>query len=143
MSGWSFNLSSFGMGDTRAVELINNQFYVLDGYDSRSSSDPLKYAVYVFDVVGSGTPTPTASFTGSPTSGPAPLTVDFTDTSTGSPSSWSWNFGDGGTSTQKNPSHPYTSAGTYSVSLTATNSPGRQRPPARANYWFTGVDNSP
>lgn len=143
VSGWSFNLSSFGMGDTRAVELINNQFYVLDGYDSRSSSDPLKYAVYVFDVVGSGTPAPTASFTGSPTSGAAPLTVDFTDTSTGSPSSWSWNFGDGGTSTLKNPSHTYTSASTYSVSLTATNS-GGSNTFTRANYVVaTGVDNSP
>jgi PKD repeat protein len=131
------------MGDTRAVELINNQFYVLDGYDSRSSSDPLKYAVYVFDVVGSGTPAPTASFTGSPTSGAAPLTVDFTDTSTGSPSGWSWNFGDGGTSTLQNPSHTYTSASTYSVSLTATNS-GGSNTFTRANYVVaTGVDNTP
>lgn len=32
--------------------------------------------------------------------------------------SWSWSFGDGGTSTAKNPSHTYTAAGTYNVSLT-------------------------
>ncbi|NTW24685.1 MAG: PKD domain-containing protein, partial [Lentimicrobium sp.] len=32
--------------------------------------------------------------------------------------SWQWNFGDGGTSTQQNPSHTYTTAGTYTVSLT-------------------------
>jgi PKD repeat protein len=32
--------------------------------------------------------------------------------------SWSWNFGDGGTSTAQNPSHTYTVAGTYNVSLT-------------------------
>jgi PKD repeat protein len=121
--GWSFTLTSFGINDSRAVELINDQFYVLDGYDSRSSSDPLKYAVYVFNVVGSGSP-PNAGFTGSPTSGDAPLAVQFTDTSTGSPTSWSWNFGDGGTSTEQNPSHTYDAAGTYSVTLTASNAGG-------------------
>ncbi|TML89526.1 MAG: PKD domain-containing protein [Actinobacteria bacterium] len=142
VAGWAFNLSSFGMGDTRAVELINDQFYVLDGFDSRASSDPLKYAVYVFDVVGPGTP-PTASFTGSPTSGGAPLTVGFADTSTGNPTSWSWNFGDGGTSTQQNPSHTYTTPNTYSVSLTASNAAGSNTF-TRSNYIVaTGVDDTP
>ena len=37
---------------------------------------------------------PVASFTGTPTSGTAPLPVQFTDTSTGSPTGWSWFFGD-------------------------------------------------
>ena len=32
--------------------------------------------------------------------------------------SWLWNFGDGATSAQQNPSHTYTSAGTFDVSLT-------------------------
>ena len=67
---------------------------------------------------------PTAAFSGSPTSGDAPLTVSFTDESTGSPTSWSWDFGDGGTSTAQNPSHTYSAAGTYTVTLTATNSCG-------------------
>ena len=67
---------------------------------------------------------PTANFNGSPTNGITPLTVSFTDTSTGGPTSWAWTFGDGGTSTAQNPSHVYTAAGTYSVSLTATNSLG-------------------
>lgn len=35
--------------------------------------------------------------------------------------SWSWNFGDGSTSSLQNPSHVYTAAGTYSVSLTVSN----------------------
>jgi PKD repeat protein len=67
---------------------------------------------------------PTASFTAAPTSGVAPLSVAFTDTSTGSPTSWSWAFGDGGTSSAQNPAHTYTAAGTYTVSLTATNAAG-------------------
>ena len=66
---------------------------------------------------------PVAAFSGSPTSGTAPLTVNFTDQSTGA-SSWSWSFGDSGTSTAQNPSHTYTSAGTYTVALTVTNSCG-------------------
>ncbi len=67
---------------------------------------------------------PVADFSGSPTSGNAPLTVTFTDQSTGNPTSWSWDFGDGGTSTEQNPTHEYTVAGTYTVSLTVENSCG-------------------
>ena len=49
------------------------------------------------------------------------LAVSFTDSSTdsdGSIASRSWNFGDGSTSTATNPSHTYSAAGTYTVSLT-------------------------
>jgi len=67
---------------------------------------------------------PVANFSGTPTSGNAPLNVNFTDLSTGSPTSWSWDFGDAGTSTAQNPSHSYAAAGTYTVSLTATNGCG-------------------
>ncbi len=73
---------------------------------------------------GGCTPVVTANFSGTPVSGVAPLTVVFTDLSTGSPTSWSWNFGDGGTSTSQNPSHVYSAAGTYTVTLTATNACG-------------------
>ena len=37
---------------------------------------------------------PIAAFTGTPTTGPAPLTVQFTDVSTGTPTWWAWYFGD-------------------------------------------------
>jgi len=67
---------------------------------------------------------PVAEFSGSPTSGPAPLDVSFTDLSTGDPTSWAWTFGDGGTSTAQNPNYTYTANGTYTVSLTATNAHG-------------------
>jgi serine protease len=67
---------------------------------------------------------PVAAFSGTPTSGTIPLTVVFTDASTNNPTSWSWTFGDGGTSTLQNPSHTYTTAGTYTVVLTATNAYG-------------------
>jgi len=67
---------------------------------------------------------PVADFSANPTSGSAPLAVQFTDLSSGSPTSWSWTFGDAGTSTQQNPSHTYSAAGSYTVSLTATNAGG-------------------
>lgn len=73
---------------------------------------------------GAGPVLPTANFTGSPTSGEYPLAVAFTDQSGGSPTSWSWTFGDGGTSTAQNPSHTYTAAGAYTVSLTVINADG-------------------
>ncbi len=69
---------------------------------------------------------PTADFGGSLISGCAPLTVVFTDLSTGAPTSWSWDVdGDGNEDYDtQNPSHTYTSAGTYTVSLTVSNACG-------------------
>ncbi len=49
--------------------------------------------------------------------------------SDGTIASHSWNFGDGGTSTSANPSHTYSSAGTYSVSETVTDNGGAQCEP--------------
>ena len=74
-----------------------------------------------------------ADFSGSPTSGPAPLTVSFTDLSTNSPTAWQWDFGDGGVSTEQNPSHTYLLAGIYTPTMTATNAEGWARE-AKADY---------
>lgn len=68
--------------------------------------------------------TPTADFKAEPTEVCANQSVQFTDESIGNPTSWSWDFGDGNTSTAQNPSHTYTTSGTYTVKLTATNSTG-------------------
>jgi PKD repeat protein len=57
-----------------------------------------------------------AYFAAADTLGAAPFTVQFSDQSSGNPTSWLWNFGDGVTSTAQNPSHTYTSVGTYDVS---------------------------
>ncbi|MBL4735652.1 MAG: PKD domain-containing protein, partial [Flavobacteriales bacterium] len=45
------------------------------------------------------------------------MAIDFIDMSIGNPTSWWWDFGDGTTSTMQNPSHTYTAAGTYNVTL--------------------------
>ena len=65
-----------------------------------------------------------ATASGAPTSGSAPLAVSFTGSATGgtAPYTYSWEFGDGSTSSAQNPSHTYTAAGTYNVTLTVTDS---------------------
>ena len=67
---------------------------------------------------------PVANFTSDLTTGFAPLNVAFTDTSTGLPASWSWDFGDGSTTDERNPTHTYSAAGTYTANLTAINANG-------------------
>lgn len=55
------------------------------------------------------------------------IPAHFTDgtVSTGGPiTQWQWNFGDGATSAQQSPSHNYTSAGTYTVTLISQNNKG-------------------
>jgi YVTN family beta-propeller protein len=66
---------------------------------------------------------PTAAFTYTvPAVTNAP--VQFTDQSSVSPNGWLWDFGDGGMSSEQNPTHVYTSTGTYTVTLAATNNCG-------------------
>ena len=61
-----------------------------------------------------------SKFTADPVKGNAPLTVKFTDLSIGNPTSWKWNFADDSTSTEQNPVHTFTTAGTYRVVLEIT-----------------------
>ena len=68
---------------------------------------------------------PAVQFTSTKTSGCFPLPVQFTDQSTagtGSISLWQWDFGDGFGSSLQNPSHTYTTAGNYNVTLRVKNS---------------------
>ena len=67
---------------------------------------------------------PVANFAASPRDGTAPLEVHFTDLSTGQPVVWSWDFGDGMKSQEANPTHIYSSGGSYQVTLTVANSYG-------------------
>lgn len=67
---------------------------------------------------------PEAAFTADLTSGPAPLTVEFIDASTLAPTAWYWDFGDGNTSTDRFPTHTYTGAGKYNVTLRVENEYG-------------------
>jgi len=68
---------------------------------------------------------PVASFTATVVG----CSVSFTDTSTNHPTSWLWTFGNpasgsANTSTEENPAHTFTRAGSFVVTLTATNAVG-------------------
>jgi PKD repeat protein len=67
---------------------------------------------------------PSISFSTNYVAGGCVNPIQFTDLSTNLPTSWLWNFGDGQTSTLQNPTHTYTTAGTYNITLSATNTNG-------------------
>ena len=74
---------------------------------------------------GGGAPVPT--FTADPVTGDSPLTVTFTNTTAnpGTVTNWYWFFGDTLVSTLQNPgTHLYLAAGTYPVTLRASNASG-------------------
>ena len=81
---------------------------------------------------------PMADFTAHPTQGICPLTVAFTDSTTtippGDPTlTYLWRFGDGEISTLSNPTHIYTAAGVYTVTL-AVSGPGGSDTETKAEY---------
>jgi len=70
---------------------------------------------------------PTANFTYTPENPTTNDTIQFNDNSTdtdGTIVSWSWDFGDGNSSTMQNPTHQYTTSGTYLVNLAVTDNAG-------------------
>lgn len=87
-----------------------------------------KYTDYLPLVLTSGKQQPAlpiANFNSNATSGNAPLAVQFTDASQYA-TGWKWDFESDGTvdSNVQNPVHVYTSAGAYTVNLTANNENG-------------------
>ncbi|MGA2121410.1 MAG: PKD domain-containing protein [Methanoregula sp.] len=122
-ANWTWD---FGDGNTSTLE-DPSYTYVSNGtYDvqliatNAAGSNVTTQTGYI--VVGDTVPV--TGFSASPTTGTAPLIVGFTDTSSGTPTSWTWDFGDGTTGSDENPSHTYSSEGTYSVSLIASNTAG-------------------
>ncbi len=111
----------FGDGATSTEQHPAHTYSASGDYDVQltatgpGGSDTLTQTAYV-----SVTPEVVADFSTSAVTGVAPVSIDFTDQSTGSPTSWYWEFGDGGTDTAQNPSHTYSTAGTYSVMLITT-----------------------
>jgi PKD repeat protein len=120
---WSFGDGNFSEVKDPVYTYVNPSTYTVSlRATNAAGSDTKTAANYI--TVSSGEVAPVASFTGTPTSGTAPLIVTFTDTSTGTPTSWNWSFGDGNFSAVKNPVYTYVSASTYTVSLRATNAVG-------------------
>lgn len=78
----------------------------------------------VYDILpGNG---PVAVINASTLAGDIPLAVNFNSGGSIALVTYAWNFGDGGTATFPNPSHTFTVAGEYLVTLTTTDEFGRQ-----------------
>jgi len=76
---------------------------------------------------GGGCPEASATVTGDPGTGSVPLDVQFNGAVTGGCPGYTyqWDFGDGVTSDQQNPRHTYTKEGTYTATMTVTDSKGK------------------
>ncbi|MCH7947592.1 MAG: S8 family serine peptidase [candidate division Zixibacteria bacterium] len=104
--------------------IVNNTDPYTDSRDLGSGIANANKALSAASCATCAETTPVANFSGTPTSGDTPLTVSFTDASSNNPATWSWDFGDGANSSEQNPSHEYSTAGTFTVALTASNCAG-------------------
>lgn len=129
-SGSTSGDAATGLGATISATLAAGIYTVL--VDGVGYGDPLStgytdygsvgfYRLNVAAVAPSNL-APTAVIGATPTSGTAPLTVAFTGSGSTDPENdtltYSWNFGDNTTSTVANPSKTYSTAGTYTATLT-------------------------
>ncbi|MFI5479623.1 PQQ-dependent sugar dehydrogenase [Streptomyces rubiginosohelvolus] len=97
--------------------------YVLD-YGTGAGNQ----ALYRVEYLAGSNRSPVAKAAADRTSGPTPLAVSFSSAGSADPEggnlTYAWDFGDGTTSTDPNPSHTYTTAGTYNPTLTVTDPEG-------------------
>lgn len=127
----------FGDGNTSTEQNPAHVYTSMGAYDVRlivtgpGGVDTLVRSGYI--QVATPVAAPVAGFSGTPTSGMAPLSVQFTDESQNEVTSWLWDFGDGDTSTEQNPVHQYGEIGTYDVRLIVTG-PGGSDTLTRAGY---------
>jgi PKD repeat protein len=124
---------SWDFGDGSATSTAQNPSHTYNSAGTftatltvTDSSSPAKTATSSVTVTVSAVGGPlAATASATPTSGQVPLTVAFSGTATGGtpPYGYRWDFGDGSaTSTAQNPSHTYNSAGTFTATLTVTDS---------------------
>lgn len=113
----STSVSGLAAGTTYRVYLTASNSYGTSG-----TSNTATFATTAATPVVTA---PSASFTASATSGiAAQTTFTFASTSTGTVTSYLWQFGDGTTANTSSASHVYSTAGSYTVSLTVSNSGG-------------------
>jgi len=119
---------AFGDGVTSTLESPTHTYAAPGAYAVVLTATNFAGSGVVTDTVFVYGP-PTAGFVAHPTGGIRPLTVTFTDTTStvppGDPTlTHLWDFGDGTTSDLPDPTHVYTAAGVYTVSLTVSNAAG-------------------
>ncbi len=117
ITGYSWD---FGDGSPVSAVASPKHFYASSGSFTVTLTTSNAFCSDDSSIVVNVTPGPIASFSVADTSACGNLVVNFTNTTTGSPS-YSWNFGDGSpASNQFSPLHNYTVAGTFTVTLIAT-----------------------
>ena len=116
-------LWDFGDGESSTDHNITHEFTSVDSFTVNLTATNENGSVSTTETISVTNPL-AASFSSSPDSGVVPLLVNFTDGSTPTAfiDTYSWNFGDGSSlSSEQNPTHNFTTAGTYAISLTVTN----------------------
>jgi uncharacterized repeat protein (TIGR01451 family) len=126
------DIEAVSFDPTYQTQVSDNVFDTQAGTiaDLQEGPDGNLYFVSIFEgtfseITAPGPFPPTAKASATPAAGPAPLTSAFSSAGSSDPYdlplSYSWDFGDGSTSTSANPSHVYTSNGTYTAKLTVSN----------------------
>lgn len=106
---------SWSNGDTTSNLSIDSAGYYYVAGATNCGNDTIYFQIY--------DGTLSAGFTMNALTHVVPFNVTFTNTTTGA-DSYNWDFGNGSTSTQVNPNTDYTTAGSYPITLTATNALG-------------------
>ena len=121
-TSWTFDWTAPKSGTGTVI------FYASFNLSNGNGNDDAGDAIYYnsFNIKeGSSVSTPVADFTLSATSLCVGETLSVTDNSTNTPTSWAYTYNNGSSSSSsQNPSWTYTTAGTDTVTLIATNSAG-------------------
>ena len=125
---------SFGDGTTSDINNIDHQYTIPGTYTARLTVSDLSGTTSsetISITVTEGAPVlepPNAVISSSAAVGDAPLNVSFNGEGSTAPNStitlYHWDYGDGSTATAVNPTHIFTTPGTFSTTLTVTNSDG-------------------
>lgn len=119
---------NFGDGATSTEANPKHTYDAMGSYSPSLSITDAKGNASVASVssITVNCPPLSAAASGNPTSGTAPFTVAYKGIADGgcAPFTYAWDFGDGTTSADQNPSHAYSLQGTFTATLTVTDSKG-------------------